>query len=66
MNNDPLQGMTVEEIRALAKKELENVRKRREYQNKWRSNNKNVVAKYNRDYRVKKKRLKAGEDDVRM
>lgn len=64
--NDPLQGMTIDEIRELAKKELENVRKRREYQNKWRSNNKNIVAKYNRDYRNKKKRLEAGAKNVHM
>lgn len=64
--SDPLQGMTIDEIRELARKEYENVRKRRKYQNKWRRANKKKVAKYNQAYRDKVNMLKAGEHSVHM
>lgn len=62
---DQLQGMSEDNIRALAAKQLREQEKRRNYQNDWRHRNKKRVAKYNQDYRDKMK-LKAGVAVVRV
>lgn len=60
MNNN-FEDLNVDEIKALAKKEYERVKKSRNYQNAWRHKNKDKVAKYNRTYQIKKTLKQLGE-----